>query len=178
MEGLLSTPFHRVYFNNENLPRVEKLPNQRTKIPIGLRWNTYISEHLIARIYYRYYWDNWGVKAHTVSLEVPVKINRFISVAPFYRYHKQSAADYFNSYGMHQTSEAYYTSDYDLSDLTSQSYGLGVNYAPSGGIAHWKLPFSESSHLVVKSIDIKYSHYKRNTGLKADIVSLGLSFRI
>ena len=95
MEGLLSTPFHRVYFKEQDMARIEQLPGTRLKIPIGLRVNGYISEHLIGRFYYRYYWDDWGIQAHTIGAELPVKINRFFSVYPFYRYHTQSASDYF-----------------------------------------------------------------------------------
>jgi len=60
MKGLLSTPFHRVYFANQELPDIERLPDQRLKIPIGARLNYHASENLILRSYYRYYWDDWG----------------------------------------------------------------------------------------------------------------------
>ena len=176
MQGLLSTPFHRVYFQEQDQAKVELLPDSRLKVPIGIRLNSYLSEHLIARLYYRYYWDNWGVQGHTASIELPIKINRFFSIAPFYRYHQQTAANYFKPFKEHSIQDAYYTSDYDLSAFSSHSYGVGLSFSPPNGIAKVKLPFKKRSTFTVKSIDLKYSHFNRDTGLKADIISLGLSF--
>lgn len=176
MTGLLSTPFHRVYFQEQSQAKIEHLPNSRLKIPIGLRLNTYLSERFIARLYYRYYWDDWGMQSHTASVELPIKINRFLWVTPSYRFHVQSAVDYFKPYKEHSLAQTYYTSDYDLSALTSHSYGLGLTYSPANGIARLKLPFNKRPVFMLKSIDLKYSHYSRSTGLQSDIISLGLSF--
>ena len=178
MNGLLSTPFHRVYFQEQNEAKIELLPSNRLKVPIGVRLNTHITEFLIARTYYRYYWDDWGVRAHTVSLELPVKINRFFSIAPFYRYHTQTAADYFLPYKQHSINDAFYTSDYDLSAVSSNSFGLGASYSPASGLARVKLPFKNRRLFMVKGVDLKYSHYERSNGLKADIISLGFSFEL
>lgn len=173
--GLLSTPFHRVYFNDLSTVRVEKLPAERLKVPIGLRFNYYVNDFLLLRTYYRYYWDNWGVTAHTAQVEIPVKINRFFSVYPFYRFHTQSAADYFSPYQESSLSSEFYTSDYDLSKLTSHDYGLGVRYSPANGIGSMKLP-GTSRILTFKEINLKYGHYTRSTGLKSNIISFGMNF--
>jgi len=177
MNGLLSTPFHRVYFQNQEQAGIEILPSTRLKIPIGLRLNYHVTEHLLARFYYRYYQDDWGMQAHTASVELPIKINRFLSVYPFYRYHTQTAVDYFKPYKEHAVNEEFRTSDYDLAALDSQTYGLGIRYSPAGGIGGFKLPFIKRPVFMMKSVDLKYSHYDRSTGLTANIVSLGLSFR-
>ena len=176
MNGLLSTPFHRVFFQGQQQAKVEQLPDTRTKIPVGVRFNYHATDWLIAKLYYRYYWDSWGMTAHTASVELPVKINRFLSVYPFYRYHTQSAADYFKPYKEHSLDQQFYTSDYDLSALQSHTYGAGIRYSPVNGLARIKTPFKERPVFMLKSIDVKYSHYDRSTGLAADIVSVGLSF--
>lgn len=176
MNGLLSTPFHRVFFTGQEQAKIENLPGKRFKVPIGLRLNTHITDWLVSRMYYRYYWDDWGIQGHTVSLELPIKLNRFLYVAPHIRYHKQSAAKYFAGYKEHKISDAYYTSDYDLAALSSLSYGLSLSYSPVNGIAKIKLPFKKRPAFVIKSIELKYSHFDRSTGLKSDIVSLGLKF--
>ena len=175
MKGLLSTPFHRVYFQEQNSPGLESLPSSRLKIPIGVRWNSYIADWLVSRLYYRYYWDDWGIQGHTASIELPFKISRFISVYPMYRYHQQSAADYFLPYKEHSVDAPFYTSDYDLSALSSHSYGVGVSISPVQGLAKMKLPFAKNSAVIINSIDIKYSHYRRSTDLTANIVSLGIN---
>ena len=178
MKGLLSTPFHRVYFQEQNAPKVEQLPDQRLKIPIGLRLNTHLSEWLISRMYYRYYWDDWGVQGHTASIELPIKISRFVSVYPTYRYHRQTAADYFLPYKQHNLADPFYTSDYDLAALNSHSFGLGMTISPIDGFARMKLPLLKNTAIIINGIDIKYSHYRRSTGLNANIVSLGINIAI
>ncbi len=174
MNGLLSTPFHRVYFQEQDAALIELLPDSRTKIPIGFRLNSHLTDNLILRTYYRYYWDSWGMTGHTAQIELPIKINRFLSIAPYYRYHTQSAVDYFRPYKEHTLSESFYTSDYDLSALQSHAYGVALSYSPAGGLVKAKLPFMKRPAFTIKSIDVKYSHYDRSTGLKADIISLGI----
>ena len=176
MNGLLSTPFHRVFFQEQDAAKVEQLPGTRMKIPIAVRFNYHAADFLIAKFYYRYYWDDWGVKGHTASVELPLKINRFLSVYPFYRYHTQTAADHFKPFKEHTLDQEFYTSDYDLSELQSHTYGAGIRYSPVNGLARIKTPFKERPIFMMKSIDVKYSHYDRSTGLKADIISMGLSF--
>ncbi len=175
MNGLLSTPFHRVYFTENSAVKIEKLPSNRLKIPIGIRFNAYLNDWMLARLHYRYYWDSWGIQANTLSAELPLKINRFFAVYPFLRFHSQQAADYFKPYKEHNLQDEYYTSDYDLSKLNSLSYGLGLSYSPAGGIAKFNMPLNQRKFMF-KSIDLKYSHYDRSTGLKADIISVGLGF--
>ena len=177
MTGLLSTPFHRVYFQDQEAAKVEQLPETRLKLPIGTRLNISIADWLILRTYYRYYWDDWGITAHTGSIELPIKINRFFSIYPHYRYHTQSAANYFLPYKEHLTSSEFYTSDYDLAELDSHSYGLGISYSPAFGIGGFKLPFKKHPKFTFDKIELKYSHYTRSTAFTADIISLGLGFK-
>lgn len=173
--GLLSTPFHRVYFAGESLPRLETLPANRTKIPVGLRLNYYVADFLLIRSYYRFYWDDWGVTAHTANIELPIKLNRFFSVYPFYRYHTQTAADYFQPFEGHSADATFYTADYDLAALSSHQYGAGIRFSPVEGITRIKRPFKKGTFLL-RSVDLRYAHYTRSTGLAANIVSLGMNF--
>lgn len=178
MNGLLSTPFHRVYFQEQAQPRVEQLPGTRFKVPIGVRLNRYLNEWMVLRLSYRYYWDTWGVQGHTVGVELPIKPTRFLAITPSYRFHTQSAADYFAPYAQHSIQETFYTSDYDLSKLTIQSYGIGVSLQPAGGVAKMKLPFRKDDYLKIKYLEVKYAHYRRSTGLNANIVSFGIGFSL
>ena len=49
MDGLLSTPFHRVYFNDEAATDIERLPSTRLKIPLAVRLNYKPTDTLIIR---------------------------------------------------------------------------------------------------------------------------------
>ena len=165
--GYLGLPFHRVYFNNAS-EMVESLPGTRIKIPIGFRANYFLGDNVILRGYYRYYKDDWGLDAHTVNLETTLKITPFASVTPFYRYYSQSAVDYFAPYMVHKTTDAYYTSNYDLSKFNSQMYGAGIRLTPPKGILgmeHWSM------------LELRYGHYTKNSGMNSDILSMNLKFK-
>ncbi|WP_080236742.1 DUF3570 domain-containing protein [Spirosoma rigui] len=161
-EGLLSTPFHRIYFRDGS-ETVERLPGSRMKLPIGLRLHYFLGDRVVLRTFYRYYVDDWGMQAHTVNLEMPLKLTSFLSISPFYRYSHQSAVRYFAAYGQHSLTERYFTSDYDISEFTSQFMGSGLRVAPPGGvlgIGHWQ------------SAEVRFGHYVRSTGMVANSITL------
>ncbi|WP_276496931.1 DUF3570 domain-containing protein [Pontibacter litorisediminis] len=175
--GLLSTPFHRVYVQEQEEAVVEQLPDSRLKLPVGLRVNYYISDLLTARMFYRFYTDDWGITGHTIELETPFKMGPFFSIYPFYRFHTQTAANYFAPYKEHTLSQEFYTSDYDLAGLSSQKVGLGVRYSPLFGIAKFGLPFTRNDTRL-KSIELRAAQYWRSDGLKAFLISTDLGFTI
>ncbi|MFI2744329.1 DUF3570 domain-containing protein [Zhouia sp. PK063] len=177
-QGLLSTPFQRVYFsdvdgsyiqNFQLADAIEQLPDSRFKVALGGRLNYYINEMFTLRTYYRYYFDNWGITSHTASIEVPIKIADKFTLYPSYRYYTQTAADYFAPYEVHVSTEQFYTSDYDLSAFNANQYGFGISYTDI--FTTFKL-----WQLGLKSIDLKYLYYQRNTGFSANMFSLGLKF--
>jgi len=167
--GQLSTLYQRVYFTNKSV-KAEKLPDNRFKLPIGIRASYFLGDRVVLRGFYRYYKDSWGNKAHTASLEMPVKITPFISISPFYRFNTQSGIDYFAAYGKHTTNETYYTSDYDLSKLKSQLLGVGIRFAPPKGVLGME-------HF--NSLELRYSHYMRDagTGLIGNSLTMAMKFK-
>lgn len=150
--GLLSTPFHRFYFADANVAVVENLPQQRVKIPLGIQLNSFIGARLVLQVYYRYYWDNFGIQGHTFNLETPIKVIPQLTFIPFIRYYRQKGTKYFFPYKTANASEAYFTSDYDLSGFTSFKYGAGVR-------------FSSIKDNFFRQISLRYAHYKRSDGL-------------
>lgn len=177
-QGLLSTPYQRIYFSDKPnyfinefqlADDIERLPDTRFKLPIGMRWNFYVNERITLRTYYRYYWDNWGIDSHTASIEIPVKLSDKFTVYPMYRYYTQNASKYFAPYDMHLSTEEFYTSDYDLSTFVANQYGAGISYTDIFTSAKiWKFG--------IKNIDLRFNHYDRNDGLSANIVSFGIKF--
>ncbi|GAB3739146.1 DUF3570 domain-containing protein [Spirosoma lituiforme] len=161
-QGLLSTPFHRMYFQDGS-ETVERLPGNRLKLPIGFRLHYFMGDRVIVRAFYRYFIDDWGMQAHTVNLETPIKLTSFVSVSPFYRFSHQTAVRYFAAYGQHRSTDTYYTSDYDISGFNSQFIGTGIRLAPPGGlldIGPWQ------------SVELRYGHYVRTTGMVANSLTL------
>lgn len=195
--GLLSTPFHRVYFDttgtnvliiegNEvfgNVKRnptvrkdIERLPDNRAKHAVGIRNSNYVSSWLILRTFYRFYFDSFGMTAHTLSVEAPIKPTRFLSVTPFYRFHTQTAIDYFYPFLQADQAADFYTSDYDLAGLTSHKYGIGLKLSPAFGIysARGK-PFANRTSSF-RSLEIRLARYERSDQLRAFMASTTLSF--
>ena len=164
--GYLGLPFHRVYFNNGK-DTIENLPSQRFKLPVGLRLNYFLGDNIILRTYYRFYVDSWGLISNTANLEVPIKINPFLSVSPFYRYYVQTAARYFAPYAEHSPSDEFFTSNYALAAFTSHFFGMGIRMAPPNGVLMKSLSVME----------IRYGHYTQSTNLNANIISMSLKFK-
>lgn len=174
--GLLSTPFHRVFLADTLGTFLEKLPSNRFKLPLAIRLHYFATDNLILRFYYRYFVDSWGIEAHTANLELPVKFGTSFTVFPFYRYHTQTATDYFAPYQQHRFGQRYITSDFDLSDLHSHRYGLGLRFTPLEGIARFK--WSKRKYTEFKGLEIRYANYQREDGLKAWSISANSSFVI
>lgn len=185
--GLLSTPFHRVFFSDalgkpfdelKDLSHLELLRDKRFKLPVSIRYHHYINDFIRLRTYYRFYTDSWGLQAHTISLETPFVASQSLILAPFIRYHTQSNAKDFVPFGGVDvlSTPSYYTSDYDLSKLHSYKYGLGISYSPYSDIANFKSPFRKAKIAQLKSINVRTAYYKRSDGLKAYLTSLDLEF--
>lgn len=177
-QGLLSTPFQRVYFgdvadsyidNFQLADAIERLPDSRFKVAAGGRLNWYLNERVVVRTFYRYYFDDWGINSHTASIEVPVKIAERFTLYPSYRFYNQTAADYFNPYEGALSTDEFYTSDYDLSEYSANQFGFGVSYTDIFAKAHiWKFG--------LKSIDLKFYQYDRNTTFGSSIFTAGVKF--
>ena len=174
--GLLSTPFHRVYFKTETPAKVERLPSHRFRMPLALRLNYFVFDKLIIRSLYRFYTDDFGIRGNTINLELPYKVTNFFSVYPFYNFHTQTAARFFNGYKEHDISEHYYTSDYDLSGLNSAEFGAGFFYSPVYAIARFKFSRASNHYISLKKWETRYGYYKRSTGLHASIISTHFGF--
>lgn len=165
--GYLGLPFHRVFFNNGS-EQIENLPSTRLKLPLGIRMNYFLGDKFIFRSYYRYYTDDWGIQAHTASLEVPYKVSPFVSVSPFYRYYIQTASSYFAPFAQHSPNDTYFTSNYNMSAFSSQFFGVNVRITPEKGV--FNIPF-------FNMVDLRYGHYSQTTGLTANNIGINLRFK-
>ncbi len=192
-KGWLANPMQRVYFADvpdfyigkaTDIPHytspqntqvfqladdIERLPDSRLKIPVGMRLHYYINEYLVLKTYYRYYYDDWGIRSHTFNIELPVKISQKFTLYPNYRFYNQTAADYFAPYEQHLSTDTFYTSDYDLSAFTANQFGFGIKYNDIFTSKHiWKMG--------LKSLTLNYHHYYKDNNFRANIVSLGATF--
>lgn len=176
--GLLSTPFQRVYFADvENsfieefalADDIERLPNTRTKFALGGRLHAYLNEQIVVRSFLRYYTDDWGINSVTANVEVPIKVSRKFTLRPAYRYYTQTAADYFAGFDEHLSTSEFYTSDFDLSKFTANQYSFGITYTDI-------LTSTKLWRFGLKSVDLTFSSYERDNGFTAVQAALGLKF--
>lgn len=165
--GFLSTPFHRVFFTNHYVA-TEKAPETRLKLPVALRASYFAGNKLVIRPYYRYYTDNWGVKAHTAHLEAAFKCSPHVSLSPFYRYYVQTAASHFAPYGHHTPGTEWFTSDYDLSQFNSHYAGAGLRLIPPKGVLGLKS---------WNALELRYGHYRRSNGLQSHMFTVLTTFK-
>ncbi len=166
-KGLLATKYQRNYFTDGSL-RAENLPNKRYKLPIAIRLNYFLNDKFVIRSFYRYYTDNWGIRANTAEIEIPIKLTSFFSISPFYRYSEQTGVKYFAAYGQHNIGETFFTSDYDLSALNSNFYGFGIHFSPPKGVFGWQR---------LNMLELRYGHYTRSASLTSNVVSLNFKFK-
>ena len=194
-QGVLANPLQRVYFgdrqdyyigiasqiptytdpNNRDVfhlaDDIERLPSRRTKTPMGLRVNGYLSDAVVFRSYYRYYTDSWDIHGHTFQTELPIKLNYQWKITPTFRWYSQTAARYFRPYNQHLSTQDYYTSDYDLSAFDSQQWGMGLTYYDLYTKLKW-------SGFGLKYADLRGQIYRRSDGLQAFIISGGLKIEM
>ncbi len=137
--GYLTDPY-KAYWG------IDHRPDSRDQWAALFRWNRYVEGADAAlRTSYRYYSDDWGVKAHTVQLEWAQSLRDGWSVTPSLRYTTQSAADFYYDPvydpvlgppfppGYLQNPKGYYTSDQRLSAFGAFTPGVKVAKAFSGG---------------------------------------------
>jgi hypothetical protein len=167
--GYLGLPFHRVYYDNyDKSVGLESLPSSRFKLPLGVRFNYFAGDRVIFRTYYRYYADTWRVTAHTASLEMALKITPFISVSPFYRFYKQTAANFFAPIYLLPVGSLYGTSNYEYSAFNSGYLGVNLRLVPLNRLLGIKY---------LSMVELRIGHYRQSTGLVANNIALNLQFK-
>ena len=167
-QGLISTSFHRIFFYDSDSGVVENLPRHRLQIPMGIGVNAFLTNSWIIKAYYRFFVDDLGIRAHTLTLSSPVKISYQYTLYPFVRLYNQTGSFYFKAFGQHSVTDEFYTSDYDLSTFNSYKVGLGFGFFPDKRLGNSRWAFS--------NVVIRYAYFWRTDLLDAHIISLLFNF--
>lgn len=173
-EGVLSTPYHEVILVPDELYPdgkhvAERLPDSRDRKAVGLMLNHGFTDRVVLRGAYRYYEDDWGITSHTIDLEPNFRLptDREMWVYPILRYHKQDGADYFGLPRTFTGAEDFYTSDYDLSETSSDKYGVGWTV--------WALP-NQHWLLHADRFEARGTFYDRDDGLSGFTTSFSMGW--
>lgn len=78
---------------------------------------------------YRYYQDDWGVRAHTGDIKYHLRLGDRFFLVPHYRLSRQSRADFFRiSLTRGEALPTYASADYRLADMTTRTLGGMLGY--------------------------------------------------
>jgi hypothetical protein len=164
--GLLATPYHRVYFNDDSL-KVENLPGDRIKFPFGIQVNHFFGGQVILKGSWQFYKDNFGIVGNAFKLETAIKINPDFTLVPMYRFYTQKGSKYFAPFKEHNISETYYTCDYDLSSFNSHEAGLLLIWSPEKFFA---------KNASISEINLQYNYFIRTNGLYSHYLTFWVTF--
>nr|WP_299388613.1 DUF3570 domain-containing protein [Allomuricauda sp.] len=163
-KGLLETPFHRIFFSDDSRG-VEQFPDQRHKMAISLKWNHFAKAGVILKNKVGTYTDDFGILGLTLDNETAIKLNPKWTFLPSFRYYTQKGSKYFAPKGEHDPDAEFYTSDYDLSSISSITIGLGWR--------HWP---AVRKNRGLHNFAFRYFFYSRSNGLRAHTVSTSFNF--
>jgi hypothetical protein len=71
------------------------LPEKRIRKALGVRTNFGISKHSAILLGYRYYWDTWDIRSHTLDAEYKTHLNDNLNLIIGYRQYYQTKAYFF-----------------------------------------------------------------------------------
>jgi hypothetical protein len=111
----------------------EKRPDSRLRN--SLYWHTahQFNEDSL-HFAYRYYWDDWGIKAHTADVKYRFELGGDHYLQPHLRYYQQGAADFYHhSLVNGEPIPSYASADLRLAEFTSRTIGLKYGMPLLGG---------------------------------------------
>lgn len=177
MNGFLSDPYRKVQvFNSSGVYEIldEIHPDKRVRQAVTSRISQFIDPVKASLIgSYRYYFDDWSVKSHTVEFRFNKYVFDDFIVGFNYRYYTQSGADfYFDRYDQTITSQ-YRTADYKLKPFNSNTFGFNIKLL----LRKWAdNPGWES--LKNSSFEVMYLRYTNDLDFSANILQATLNFAI
>jgi len=106
----------------------EHRPDSRTRH--ALYWSTvHQFEKDVLRGSYRYYWDDWGIKSHTIDLKYRMDLGEKSFLQPHVRYYVQDEADFYHYNLIDGAIPQFASADYRLGKLTTTTLGLKYGMA-------------------------------------------------
>ncbi len=81
---------------------------------------------------YRYYWDDWGIKSHTLDLTYDQRFDEGWSLSPRLRYYTQGSATFYAA--SFDAPQVYRSADYRLSPFNSILVGLSAGFEVADGL--------------------------------------------
>lgn len=136
-EGYLNNPYRVYRYLTDPLDpsagfqqATEVYPDTRTSDAAGLKFLYHMPWRGSLGTGYRYFTDDWGIDAHTAEIGYTHTFGSHWIAELRYRYYTQGAADFYSDLFLFpsQDENDYRARDKELSDMSSQTVSLYVNY--------------------------------------------------
>lgn len=110
-------------------PAGDFVPRDRTRHALTARLAQHIPQtHSTVKVWYRFYDDDWGILAHSVAIDAYQYVLPWLYVRAGYRYHHQTAADFFTTGLVPPVSnQTIRTSDSDLANLHANEWSVQLS---------------------------------------------------
>ncbi len=162
-DGYLTDSYLNVVRNNDGITADvvgEKRPDTRSAYGGILKYVNAITDRTTLHLSYRYYWDDWSIRSHTVDSDLYYELGSDWTFKLGLRNYRQSAADFYNSSDNFFSNELYASSDYRLSDFSAWTYKSNVDYKVTKEF----------------SMNLSANYYDQTTGLKATYFMTGFRY--
>lgn len=172
-EGFLSNPYGSVRYVNRDAAsgyslQPESAPRTRTGSALALRARYEFPYRFAVHGEYRFYADDWDIRAHTLELGYTHGISEKLLFDARYRFHTQDGADFYADLFPRRDFQEFMTRDRSLSSMTTQTIGVGLSYEFS---ASW-LGFLDRSSVSL-SYDVILYDYDEYRDLRFTEVPVG-----
>ena len=133
-EGFLNNPYRRVRYVDTNEAvgyglQSELYPETRSSNAAAIRAKYYLPYRAAVSGEYRYFTDDWGIRAHTVEFGYVQPIRSRWLVDFKYRFYTQSAADFYSDLFPYANAQNFLARDKELSTFISHGPHLGATYS-------------------------------------------------
>ncbi|ACF14560.1 hypothetical protein Ctha_2108 [Chloroherpeton thalassium ATCC 35110] len=189
--GFLSDAYQVVSIVDGNTVKLynDYHPDSRERKAMGLRANYALFEETSLQLGYRYYWDDWKIRSHTVNASVQHYLSdRQITLGIGIRHYTQTAAYFFKpTYDMAWVNAGnYFTVDSKLNSGYSYEYEVSLKF--NGSLFRETpvigFPFQSDGSQMILGINFYHRHvdspdwFIRYRNLYAYILTLGFKIPI
>lgn len=124
LSGYLTDPYKVVPVGTDTLPEIR--PDSRARKTVVLKYGHGFLSRGALKATYRWYGDDWSIRAHTIELVHDQHVGRRLIVTPRLRFYTQNSASFFAwEFAAPQNAMS---SDYRLAGFDSWLGGLGMTY--------------------------------------------------
>jgi Protein of unknown function (DUF3570) len=128
-EGYLHSPYRAARLSGLSVPEVYPRTRDSHAVALGIVKGLGSNDGQLnasLRLRYRYFWDNWNIRAHTVELGYGSRLGDRWLIEPHYRHYRQSSASFYAD--NFTTQMVFMARDRELSTFSSNALGAKASY--------------------------------------------------